>query len=276
MNNVFRKYSGAAACCIALAVLQQSRAGAEAPVPNPLAASAEITPSSSLPQVPWTGETLEYELYWGFISVGKADMAVRGVVDVSGNPSYHIVSTARSSSFVDTFYRVRDVNESWIDAASLVSQGYSKNIREGSFFRDEWVRFDQKSLTYTAQEVNKNNDAEMSSGALPGPVQDMLSSLYFIRVRPLEVGRDIILDVNTKKNWPLVVKVHKRETVKTPAGKFDCFKVEPKLRAEGIFVAKGKSMQVWITADEHRIPVMMQAEVFIGHVSARLVSRRRE
>lgn len=261
---------------VAAAFAGRGLAAASPPAPNPMADAPEISVSTSWPQVPWPGETLEYELYWGFISVGTADMAVRNTVMVAGRPAYHIVSTARSSSFIDKFYKVRDLNESWLDAISLLSLGYSKKLREGSFFRDEWVKFDHNNLTFSAQEVNRNNNAETFRGKLPGPVQDMLSSLYFIRTKPLEVGKDLIFDVNTKKNWPLVVKVLKRETVKTPAGKFDCFLVEPGLREEGIFVAKGKSMQVWLTADGRYVPVMMKAEVFIGHVSARLVSNRRK
>ena len=125
--------------------------------------------------------------------------------------------------------------------------------------------------TFKGQKINKNNIAAEQSGQLSGPVQDILSSLYFTRTQKLETGKDIILDVNTQKNWPLVIKVYKKERVKTPAGEFECYVVEPKIREEGIFVAKGKKLMIWLTADEERIPVLMKAEVFIGHVSARLV-----
>jgi hypothetical protein len=82
-----------------------------------------------------------------------------------------------------------------------------------------------------------------------------------------------VIDVyDAKKIWPLVVNIEKRETVKVPAGKFDCFRVEPILRQPGIFVSKGKKLQVWMTADAVHMPVLMRSEVFIGHVSAELVS----
>ena len=55
------------------------------------------------------------------------------------------------------------------------------------------------------------------------------------------------------------------------AGKFLCYRVEPILREKGIFISKGKKIEVWMTADARHMPVLMRSEIFIGHVSAELV-----
>ena len=87
----------------------------------------------------------------------------------------------------------------------------------------------------------------------------------------------MVLDiVNREKQYPLIVKVLKKETVKTPAGKFNCIVVEPQIRGEGIFVAKGKSLKVWLTDDKYKMPVKMEAEVFIGSVYAELQEYQRQ
>ena len=105
----------------------------------------------------------------------------------------------------------------------------------------------------------------------------MLSALYYVRAQELSVGKDIVFDIiNREKQYPLVVKVLKKEKVKTSAGKFDCILVEPQLRGEGIFVAKGKSLKVWLTDDAYKMPVKMSAEVFIGSVSAELLAYQRQ
>jgi len=44
----------------------------------------------------------------------------------------------------------------------------------------------------------------------------------------------------------------------------------------GVFVSKGKKLQVWMTTDETHMPVLMRSEIFIGHVSAELTSYRLE
>lgn len=99
---------------------------------------------------------------------------------------------------------------------------------------------------------------------------DTLASLYITRTRKLTVGDAFSLDVFSGRRYPLIVKVLRRETIKVPAGQFDCFVVEPFLTERGIFIQKGKKLQVWLTADDRKIPVMMKAEIFIGHVYAEL------
>jgi hypothetical protein len=131
--------------------------------------------------------------------------------------------------------------------------------------------FDYEKNTFSGKKKTRAGDIEKVSGDIPGHVQDIFSSLYYVRTQDLQVGKTIELDVNTRKNWPLYVNVLKRETIKVEAGKFDCFVVEPKLRDKGLFVQKGKSLKVWITADKHRIPVKMEAEVMIGSVEAELI-----
>lgn len=215
-------------------------------------------------------EKLTYEVKWGVVSMGQSDIQVSKVVDFNGQPAYHIVSTARTSSFGDRFYKVRDVNESWMHVGDLRSLGYLKKLREGSFFRDEWVVFDYDNKAFLAKRVNRDESFSYSTGTIPGAVQDILSSIYLIRNRPLKVGDEVILDVNTKENWPLTVKVLKKHRMKVPAGTFSCVVVQPVLRGEGIFIQKGRDLKVWLTDDERHIPVLMQVDILIGSISAYL------
>lgn len=232
----------------------------------PFTASTE-----SFKALPVFPETLVYDVSWGLLSVGEATLSVPMLTLLNGKPAYHIVSEAVSNSFCDAFYKVRDLNESWMDARSLTSLGYSKKLREGSFFRDEWVLYDTEKLTFLSKKVNKDGSYEYGEGSIPPQVQDVLSSAYFLRTRPnLEPGAEIVLDVNTKQNWPLVIRVVKKERVKTGVGTFDAVLVEPALRQEGIFIQKGKKLQVWLSDDDKRMPLLMKVEVFFGHVTARL------
>ncbi len=170
---------------------------------------------------------------------------------------------------------MRDVNYSWLDAETFYSLGYTQSLREGNYKRDEWITFDYDTNTYYG-EIQKKGDPREISGVLTGPVLDMLTSLYYVRSQPLHVGQDVILDiVNREEKYPMVVKVLGKETVKTQAGKFKCIVVEPQFRGEGIFVAKGKSLKVWLTDDKYKMPVKMKTEVFIGSVSAELLEYKR-
>lgn len=223
----------------------------------------------------WRGEQLKYGVYYAFIKAGNAYIKNRGLTEVNGRKAFLIQTSAFSASAIDAVFKVRDINYSWIDAETFKSLGYTQSLREGNYKRDEWLTFDAENHRYYG-EVEKKDGPRALAGELTEDVLDMLSSLYYVRTKPLEIGKDIVFDiVNREKQYPLVVKVLKQETVKTAAGKFNCWVVEPKFRGEGIFVAKGKSLKVWLTADEYKLPVKMQAEVFIGSVKAELLEYKR-
>ncbi|OGS06312.1 MAG: hypothetical protein A2270_07745 [Elusimicrobia bacterium RIFOXYA12_FULL_51_18] len=225
----------------------------------------------------WYKEYLEYEIYWGFMNVGSAYLQIDKIVTIDGLPAYHIVSGAKSSAFIRTFYTVSDVNESWLDVAGLYSRGYYKKIREGGYFTNEWVIFDNDVKTFRGEKMNKKRVISPVNGALPGPVNDVLSALYLVRTMELKPEGSQAITVNTKRNWDMTVKFRKREKESTAYGKFKCILVEPQLGDDGLFVAKqGKKMLVWITDDELHLPLILKAEIFIGSVTAKLVKRRVE
>lgn len=230
-----------------------------------------LSPAASYQSLAVFPEQLLYNVSWGGIQVGQASLNVKEIVEFSSRPAYHITSQASSNKFWDAFYKVRDFNESWLDANTLSSLGYSKKLREGGYFRDEWVLYDTPSQRFLAKSISRDGSFSYQGGTVPVVVQDVLSSLYYIRAQKLTPGAEIILDVNTKKNWPLVVRIIKKEEISTPAGKFSTILVEPAIRQEGIFIQKGKHLQVWLSDDAKKVPVLLKVEVFFGHISARLL-----
>jgi hypothetical protein len=229
---------------------------------------AEVAWSPAFMRLPVFPESFSLDVKWGLLPVGEATMSVNKIVMFNGRPAYHLVTEARSNSFCDTFYEVRDLNESWLDARTLTSLGYSKKLREGRFFRNEWVLYDRDAGTFVDRRTNKDGSYAIRTGTIPAQVQDILSSVYFVRSKELPDGGQVVVDVNTPDNWPLVVKVTKREDVRLAAGKSPAVLVEPAMRREGLFIQKGKRLRLWLSDDAARRPLMMKVEVFFGHVTA--------
>ncbi|MEQ1918042.1 MAG: DUF3108 domain-containing protein, partial [Elusimicrobiota bacterium] len=220
----------------------------------------EVPYSSDFKALPVFPEKLVFSMSWGLLSVGEATLGVDKIVMFNGRPAYHLVSEARSNSFCDTFYMVRDLNESWLDARTLTSLGYSKKVREGHFFRDEWVLYDRDASTFVNRRTGKDGNFNVRVGTIPAQVQDILSSIFFTRAQALQDGAEVKVNVNTPDNWPLIIKVMKRESVQ----------VEPAMAREGIFVQKGKRLRLWFSDDPKKRMLMMKAEVFFGNVTAAL------
>ena len=108
-----------------------------------------------------------------------------------------------------------------MDAIGLFSWRFEKILREGKYRAERKYTIDQINHTV----VDKNDTITVQPY-----VQDALSALYFIRTQPLTVGKALFIDNFTDgKNYPLEVKVHRKEKIKTKAGEFDCLVVEPLL-----------------------------------------------
>ncbi len=208
------------------------------------------------------GEYLEFSVKYGIIPAGTAVMKIPEIIDYEGKRCFRIVSTARSNDFVSVFYKVRDSVETVVDYDGIFSRRFHKTLREGGYKADKTTLFDQRKHL-----------AIIGNDSIPtyAFVQDALSSLYYARTQDLVPGSEVLIDNHTdKKNFPLKIVVERRETVEVPAGKFDCIVIEPIMRVEGIFKAKGR-IWIWLTDDQYKIPVKMQTEVFfLGSISAQL------
>ena len=207
------------------------------------------------------GEKLTFEVKYGFISAGTAEMEVVRMVEFENRPCYQIVTRANSNSFFSSFYKVEDRVESIMDATGLFSWRFEKNLREGNYRSDRQYTFDQRRH----QVVYKGDTIEIEPF-----VQDAISTLYFVRTRPLVVGQSFYLDnfIDGKK-YHLEVKVLKRETVTVDAGTFECFVVEPITQSVGLFKHEGR-LKVWLTDDRLRLPVLMKSKVIVGSIAVEL------
>src|SRR5471030_379959 len=106
------------------------------------------------------GEDLVFQIRWGVVTGGYATLSVPSIDLIGGQPAYHILAEAHSTGMVESFYKVRDKNEAWLDTASPRSLRYSKKILEGKYSVDEVVDLDQAAGTFHLTEVRHDkNDA---------------------------------------------------------------------------------------------------------------------
>jgi hypothetical protein len=224
-------------------------------------------------EMPWkdealvVGEKLTFSVRYGLIRAGEATLEITGIEDVDGWPCYHVVSLAKSNSVFDKVYRVRDRVESWMDADFLYSRRFRKELREGSYRRDQTIEMDHEHRLARYQD---GRVFEFAPGA-----HDVLSAFYYLRTQALEPDQEIWLESHAdRKNYPLRVKVHGKERVETPAGRFDCVAVEPMLRTPGLFKHEGK-LTIWLTDDHRRMPVLMKTKIPIGTITVTLTDHER-
>ncbi|MBL7033605.1 MAG: DUF3108 domain-containing protein, partial [Candidatus Delongbacteria bacterium] len=225
-----------------------------------------VTPVDSYCTIPsgfGPGEQLIYDVDWGLINAGETELSILDTVRVNGHLCYHLLSRTHSNNFVTTFFKVDDRVESMMDVAGLFSRGFQKHLREGDYREDRWFRISQEEQLVFQLDTTATTKYTADTLQVEFGVQDVLSALQYVRLQDLEPGTEIrVMTVDNLNPYELVVKVHRRQRVKVPAGRFDCLVVEPLLKSTGLFKSKGK-LTIWLTDDERRLPVLMKSKILI-------------
>src|ERR1700709_1779013 len=79
------------------------------------------------------GEQSTYTVYYTlgvYIAAGEASFNVN-LEQFNNKPVYHITGTGKTFSFYDSFFKVRDKYESFVDTATLQPMKFLRNIDEG-------------------------------------------------------------------------------------------------------------------------------------------------
>jgi hypothetical protein len=245
--------------------------GEEVPVPAAPAFAFQWRQENPPPFL--VGESIVYVIKYGIIHAGFATLEISSTETVSGRMAYKVTSEARTNKTMDVLFKVRDLNESWIDAQSLCSLQFRQDIKEGRYTRQVDTVYDHPARRFVYKKKRKGIET-VHEGAIPPFVQDVLSSLYYLRTQPLEVGKNFTLDANSgATTWPLSVHILARETMRVPAGRFECFHIEPVLAGDGIFQASGK-LEVWVTQSVPHIPVLLRSKVAVGAFDAEMTEYR--
>lgn len=178
---------------------------------------------------------------------------------LDGKPAYKFELSAVSGEFLSKIFLVRDYLASWVDPKTFRSLRFEKHTVEGKRVRDDLIEFDYpKKIAY--------RDGK------PIPIEentfDTLSSIYYIRLLDLDRGDPVPLTVVSRRLFPLSVVTRGRETVTTPAGTFRTIRVEPQ-GPEGL-IGKGKTLTLWLTDDERKMPVQLKSKLKVGTLTGKL------
>ncbi|WP_298434722.1 DUF3108 domain-containing protein [Geobacter sp.] len=212
-------------------------------------------------------EKLVYELSWTGISVGTATQEIS-----DGGDGRRIVSTARSNNWLSTFFPVEDRIESIYDPGNGRFPGqvrqYRLRTREGRRRHDREILFDHlRGVAHYRDRLG----SEKLEIPIPSDTIDIYGSFYAIRFLPLEVGKSSYVNIlDSKRPRRIEVRVLRRERIRTLLGDVDTIVVQPLVASEGVFEGKG-TVQIWLTDDERRIPVLARTKVMVGSVTATLV-----
>ncbi|MBN1907717.1 MAG: DUF3108 domain-containing protein [Deltaproteobacteria bacterium] len=218
----------------------------------------------------YPGEKMTFEVRWSFVVAAETTLEVMPNEDMDGTPSLHFVYTAKTSPFVDNFYKVRDRIESWTDTGLKKSLLYKKR-HEKKTVKGVIVQFDWNKLE--ARQIKNGNITD--TVIIEENTFDPLSVFYAFRVgRPDEHNCIKINLTDGKKVIRANAKLLKKQKITIAEKSYDTILVEPEIEGiSGVFQkTKDSRMQIWITDDNKRIPVRIKSRVTVGSFIADLIS----
>lgn len=217
------------------------------------------------------GEVLQYKVHYGLINAAEATIEVdEAVHKVNERPCYRATVTGRTLGSFDYFLRIRDTWRSYIDTTSILPQRFFRNIEEKSYRKRETVDFDHvRDIASVESHKKDKNDVKKGTFKTPNNVQDLVSGFYFLRTlnydqrRPGEIIK--VQGFFDEDVFTMDVIYKGRETVETKAGVIRAIRLVPKMPSNKLF--KGENaISVFLSDDRNKIPVLIQAEMFVGSV----------
>jgi hypothetical protein len=223
------------------------------------------------------GETISYEVSynWGPIWVNAGLVTFSAVKEkFLGKDSWHLKSSGKTYTSYDLFFKVRDYYDTWIDPDSFITYEFRRYIYEGGYSLINSLRFDYgKSRVYS--NTKRNNDPVKFDTVKLKPCSfDMLASIYFTRTLDFKtlstntkIPISVIIDDYT---YPIYIKAIGKEVVTNQDGKrYKCIKFTAKM-VEGTIFKGDEDILVWVTDDENKIPILIEAKILVGTVKAYL------
>ena len=225
------------------------------------------------------GEIVRYQAYYnlGFIwlNAGFVEFEVNSAT-YQERQVYHLDCYGASHKSYDWIFKVRDRLQTYLDKESLEPLWFYRDNFEGGYeVHNEYTFNHEENLVYSNTE-NSDRPFSQDTVKIPPCTFDVLSFVYYCRnldFSNLEIGDTIPLrSILDNEIFTLYIRYLGKDEVKTKLGeKYRCIKFSA-LLIEGTIFKGGEDMYVWVTDDDNRIPVLVEAKILIGSVKAYLDS----
>ncbi len=193
----------------------------------------------------------------------------------SKNRYLHLSCQATTFSKWDSFFKIRDLYESYVDPITLKPSLYKRNIFEGKFSKTEKYVFKKEGKTVISTSKTANSPEKNTTFSIGNGTQDIVSLIYKLRTIDFQnytsgQTKSFVV-VFDEKEIPVVIKFMGKETISVAnLGTKECYKLSIGARTK---VLKGKDQNIiWLTADSKKIPALIKFSIPVGTGQLKLSS----
>jgi hypothetical protein len=227
-------------------------------------------------------EELHFEAEFSRALIRKLDVAdikFRAANQPDGD-SYALTFNAevKSKGFFTRLFNLNfnEVVESIVEPLTFTVKKTTILDEQGKRVRKTESTFDTSKGTMTWTLRDPNNPASEPRQAITEfsgtQLQDVLSAIYFIRSKPLEVGKSFDISIGDGgRIYTIPVKVVEKKRMKTVLGRVDALRVSAELFGPQRLIDDEKGeFVIWVTNDARHIPVSGQVKTDYGTFDIKL------
>jgi hypothetical protein len=217
-----------------------------------------------------TGEWFKFRVHYGLINAGYATLEVQDGV-INNKKVYHVIGKGYSTGMSRFFFKVDDLYESYFDKVTGNPYKYIRKIDEGGYTKNQEGFFNQASDRVLVKDFENKTEKTF---VIPNNTQDIVSTFYYLRNYPtinkLKVGESVSIDMFfDEETTKFKLKFIGREDLDTKFGVIPTMIFRPLVQSGRVFKEK-EALTVWISDDDNKIPLRIQANLTVGSIKADL------
>lgn len=186
-------------------------------------------------------------------------------VTTSKNTYLHLNCELSTYSKWDSFFKIRDIYESYVNPVNLKPSLYKRSIDEGGYKKKEKYAFKGNTIQSTVKK--RTYPESQKTFTIGGSTVDVVTLLYKVRAMDLSKFKEgqsqSLMIVFDEKQIPVTLKFMGKETVNAGnLGKKECYKLSISAKTDAL---KGKDKNlIWLTADANKIPALLKFSIPVG------------
>ncbi len=222
------------------------------------------------------GETLEFKMTYGIFTVGKGSANIHpNYFRLNDRPCFKVDVFGKTVGLVDW---VADVDDQWgayIDTAALVPHMFYRRIREGRYRKDEQTYFDHENRKISVKVADKATGQFQDPVVYDAPanVRDMIGGFLYLRIMDFSKLKKedtiVVRGFFEDEFYALGIVYKGKKTIKTKLGKINTLVFKPIMPKNKLFDGEN-SITAYFSDDKNRIPVKIEAQMFIGSAGVEL------
>ncbi|MDE5688621.1 MAG: DUF3108 domain-containing protein [Paramuribaculum sp.] len=220
-------------------------------------------------------ETLNYKVMfkWGLVQ----KQAGRATLKLKSSPDAFVATLyARSESWADHFYSLRDTLISTMSKTDMLPSRYERIAHEGGRYARDIITINRAGNVFTGESVRyrrKKNDSHTTKSQITlsaeGPTVDLLSVFYYLRA--IDFGRikpgytKTINIFSGKRKEYLKIKYHGIDVLELDGKKYQTYRISFTFTADGS-KKSSDDIDTWIWTNSSHIPLKLEGKLKVGRI----------